>query len=102
MANVSAWQNMTGVQDLLTRPNLVTAGYWGWVIWGAAYVVMFIILSSSAKDERVGFVTSSLIMCPVSFLMAILSTPIVPVYATVIPIVLTVIGVIITSKESGV
>jgi hypothetical protein len=102
MANVSAWQNMTGIQDLFTRPNLVTSGYWGWAIWGVAYVIMFIIFSSSAKDERVGFTVSSLIMCPVSFLMAILSTPIIPVYATVIPIVLTVIGVIITSKESGI
>ena len=99
MVNVTAWTNVTGMADFITRPNLVTGGMWGYVIFAVLYVLFFIMFSASSNDEVKGLTGSSAVMFPITLLMALLNYPnaLIPVTTGAIPFVLTVVGVLILS-----
>lgn len=95
--NLTAWENMTDIGSMLSAPNQVTSGLWGYIIFGMIYAFLFIVFSAASNDEKKGLVSSSAIMTVVSILLVVLSpaSPLIPAEVTVIPLAITVISAMV-------
>ena len=97
--NTSAWTHMTGIQDLITRPNLITP-LWGYSIYAILYILFFVVFVKSGRgDELEGFVASSVVMFPVTILMAIIT--LIPAETVLFPIAFAGIGIVVLTVSKG-